>query len=165
MWHSCPSLLLARLESNWRVKLGFDCFCRFLKLHALAVNTQLNLGKLRRKGSPTCLFLCSLGKLLQNRGSKWKHLQGCGTRQTHLKQFTVKNWFRQTLTEMFRNKIKAGGTNWLNPKFFQLLVNSPIQKTLEKDALSKAKGPCQPSSKLWKHNHYRVGSPFFLLKK
>ena len=93
------------------------------------------------------------------------NLQGCGTRQTHLKQFTVKKRFRQTLIETFRNKIKAGGTNWLNPEFLQLLVNSPIQKTLEKDTLSKAKGPCQPSSKLSKYNHYLVRSPFFLLKK
>lgn len=77
----------------------------------------------------------------------------------------MKKWFRRTLIETFRNKIKAGGTNWLRPELLQLLVNSTIQKTLEKDALSKAKGPCQPSSKLAKHNHYLVISPFFLLKK
>lgn len=69
------------------------------------------------------------------------------------------------LIEMFRNKIKAGETNWLNPEFLQLLVNSPIQRILEKDTLSKAKGPRQPSSQLSKHNHYLVRSPLFVLKK
>lgn len=55
-----------------------------------------------------------------------------------------KKQLRQTLIEMFTNRITAGGTNWLNPKFLQPSVNSPIQKTLEKDALNRAKEQCQP---------------------
>lgn len=65
---------------------------------------------------------------------------------------------------MFTNRITAGGTNCLNPKVLQPPVKSPIQKTLEKDALNRAKGQCQPSSK-FHFSHYLVILPLLSYKK
>lgn len=117
------------------------------------------------KGLPLVCSHARWANSYKNRGSKLKQFSRLQDSADSFKQCTTKNWFRQTLIEMFRNKIKAGGTNWLNPTFLQLLVNSPTQKTMEKDTLSKAKEPCQPSSKLSKHNNYFVRSSFLLLEK
>lgn len=117
------------------------------------------------KGLPLVCSRACWANSYKNRGSKLKRFSRLQDSADSFEQCAMKNWFRQTLIEMFRNKIKAGGTNWLNPEFLQLLVNSPIQKTSEKDTLNKAKGPCQPSSKLSKHTNYLVRSPFFLLEK